>query len=313
MLDTTSDINSVAIFMCTYNGEQYLDEQLQSFEQQTYSNWTLYVSDDGSKDRTLEILKLYQVKWGEHRLIIINGPQKGFAANFLSITCNQTFTADYYAYSDQDDIWHSDKILRSINKLQPKCDEIALLYCSRTQLIDNHKSTIGYSALFTKHPDFRNALVQNIAGGNTMVFNNALRNLVIAAGAEVNVILHDWWLYIIATACGGQVIYDITPSLLYRQHDQNLVGSNSGVIARLKRLKLLFKGQYRQWNNENIFALNRLKGQITENNLKILEQFQYARHSGFFVRLFSFMRIGLYRQTRIGTLSLILAMAFNRM
>ncbi|GAC1375387.1 MAG: glycosyltransferase family 2 protein [Aquirhabdus sp.] len=312
MLNTTSAMHSVAILMCTYNGEKYLEEQLQSFEQQTHQNWKLFVSDDGSKDRTLEILKTYQAKWGEEQLIITNGPRKGFAPNFLSITCNSTIRADYYAYSDQDDIWCEDKLARAVNELQTKNNDIPLLYCTRTQLIDNNKTTIGYSQLFAKRPDFRNALVQSLAGGNTMVFNNVLKNLAITAGADINVVFHDWWLYIVATACGGSVIYDITPSLLYRQHDQNLVGSNYDMAARLNRLKMLRKGQYRQWNTDNIFALSPLKNHITKDNLKILNQFRYARQAWFLERLFTFIRIGLYRQTKFGTLSLIFAIIFNR-
>ena len=85
---------SVAILMCTYNGENFLEEQLDSIENQDYKNWTLYVNDDGSKDATLDILKRYQKKWGNKKLHIRRGPQKGFSQNFLQIICDKKINAD---------------------------------------------------------------------------------------------------------------------------------------------------------------------------------------------------------------------------
>ena len=316
MLDSTFAAPSVAILMCTYNGEQYLDEQLLSFETQSYPNWKLYVSDDGSKDGTIALLKNYQskwqAKWGEDRLVIINGPRLGFSFNFLSLTCNPDIVADYYAWSDQDDIWLVDKIARAISQLQTKDQQRAQLYCTRTQLIDNQKTDLGFSPLFEKSPSFRNALVQSIAGGNTMVFNQTLKNDLMIAGPEVKVVTHDWWLYIVATGCGGEVIYDPQASLLYRQHGNNLIGSNNSLSARLKRIRMLFEGHFQEWNDQNTFALQRLKDHLTTENAAALSQFQQARHAWFPLRLYLLSQVGLYRQTTLGNLGLIVAAIFKR-
>ncbi|WP_410209799.1 glycosyltransferase family 2 protein [Aquirhabdus sp.] len=316
MLDSTTAAPSVAILMCTYNGEQYLDEQLLSFETQSYPNWKLYVSDDGSKDGTIALLKDYQskwqAKWGENRLVIINGPRLGFSFNFLSLTCNPDIVADYYAWSDQDDIWLVDKITRAISQLQSKDQQRTQLYCTRTQLIDNQKTDIGLSPLFEKLPSFHNALVQSIAGGNTMVFNQTLKNDLMIAGPEVKVVTHDWWLYIVATGCGGEVIYDPQPSLLYRQHDNNLIGSNNSLSARLKRIRMLFEGHFQEWNDQNTAALQRLKDHLTTESATVLSQFQHARHAWFLLRLYLLSRVGLYRQTTLGNLGLIVAAIFKR-
>jgi glycosyltransferase involved in cell wall biosynthesis len=316
MLDSTSATPSVAILMCTYNGEQYLDEQLLSFEEQSYPNWKLYVSDDGSKDQTIALLKSYQlkwqVKWGEDRLVIINGPRLGFSFNFLSLTCNPDIIADYYAWSDQDDIWLKDKITRAINFLQNKDQHLSQLYCTRTQLIDNQKTDIGLSPLFEKAPSFQNALVQSIAGGNTMVFNQTLKNYLMIAGADVKVVTHDWWLYIVATGCGGEVHYDSQTSLLYRQHGNNLIGSNNSLSARFKRIRMLFEGRFQEWNDENTTALQRLQSHLTAENATRLGQFQHARRAWFLMRLYLLSQVGLYRQTALGNLGLIVAAVFKR-
>ena len=95
----------VAILMCTLNGERFLKEQLDSFTTQTHQDWTLWVSDDGSTDQTLEILRATQAEWGADRLKIVEGPRKGFARNFLSLACRAEIEAEYFAFSDQDDVW----------------------------------------------------------------------------------------------------------------------------------------------------------------------------------------------------------------
>lgn len=99
----------VAILLATYQGQHYLAEQLDSFARQTHQNWEVWASDDGSSDDTHAILKHYEKHWPFGRLSIHNGPEEGFVANFLSLTCKASISADYYAYADQDDIWKADK------------------------------------------------------------------------------------------------------------------------------------------------------------------------------------------------------------
>lgn len=101
---------SVAILMGTFNGEKYLAEQLDFLEAQTVTNWRLYVSDDGSTDATLDIIHRYQSKWGTDKIQYRLGPQKGFAQNFLSLACDTSIKADYYAFCDQDDVWLPEKL-----------------------------------------------------------------------------------------------------------------------------------------------------------------------------------------------------------
>jgi hypothetical protein len=129
-----------------------------------------------------------------------------------------------------------------------------ILYCSRTGLIDEMGTDIGLSVDFRKPPQFRNALVQNIAGGNTMVMNRAAFVLVKEAASRTSFVSHDWWTYMIVTGAGGAILYSCQSDTLYRQHAGNSVGSNQGIAARLRRLILLFQGRYRRWNDRNVSA-----------------------------------------------------------
>jgi glycosyltransferase involved in cell wall biosynthesis len=123
---------SVAILLCTYNGARFVKGQLDSYERQDHQNWQLWVSDDGSADETLSILEEYKNKWPKNKLKLFVGPQKGFAANYLSLVLRKEIIADYYAFSDQDDIWQDTKLSRAIKLLKNAEQKSPALYCSRT-------------------------------------------------------------------------------------------------------------------------------------------------------------------------------------
>lgn len=302
----------VAILLCTYHGQHYLAEQLASFAAQTHTNWAAWASDDGSKDDTHSILEAFQQQWPAGRLSIHFGPAEGFAANFLSLTCKADIAADYFAYSDQDDVWEADKLERAVRWLQTIPSHIPALYCSRTRLVDAQNKEIGLSPLFAKPPSFANALMQNIGGGNTMVFNTAARELLRQAGEGVPVVTHDWWVYMAVMGCGGQVFYDSYPSLRYRQHECNLVGMNATWGARFKRVHMLWQGRFRAWNDGNIAALGTLRNKLTPANRDILERFAKARQMSLIPRLIHLKRSGIYRQTLLGNLGLVAAAIFKK-
>ncbi|QLG94306.1 glycosyltransferase family 2 protein [Pseudomonas yamanorum] len=297
----------VAILMCTYNGESFLAEQINSIELQTYPNWTLVVSDDDSKDGTLALLQAYGNRWGQERLKVVTGPKRGFVANFLSLTCRADIEADFFAWADQDDIWDDGKLQAALDWLQTVPVQTPALYCGRTQLVSESGAPVGYSPRFSLPPHFANALVQSIAGGNTMVFNQAARELLREAGADLNVPSHDWWAYQLITGSGGVVCYDPEPKMQYRQHDENLIGSNSSWAARLTRLRMVFQGRFYEWNEQNIHALEAMRHRLCKEHQVTLAHFKGARGQTLFRRVQGIRLAGLYRQTFLGNLGLILA------
>lgn len=302
----------VTILMCTYNGERFLSQQLDSIARQTYRNWDVVVSDDGSTDATLEILRQYSEAWGEGKLTVRQGPKRGFAANFMSLACDAPAQSGFYAWADQDDIWQDIKLEVALKSLRHLPMDIPALYCARTELIDDTGAIIGCSPLFARPASFSNALVQSIAGGNTMVFNGAARALFRTAGAHLDIVSHDWWAYLLITGAGGRVIYDHAPTILYRQHDANLIGSDMGARARLVRLRMMFSGRFKGWNQRNIIALESVRSRLSEESQLTLDMFQKARKSLGLARFIWLSRSRVYRQTRWGNLGLILAAVLNR-
>jgi glycosyltransferase involved in cell wall biosynthesis len=290
-----------------------LAEQLDSLEAQTHQNWVVFASDDGSTDQTLEILQQYQAKWPAGKLTILSGPQKGFCQNFLSLACDANIEANYYAFCDQDDVWLPNKLSVALDNIASNQEEgEPYLYCGRTKYVDENLNPRGMSPLFVFPPSFRNALVQSIAGGNTMVFNQAAKLLLEKVG-PVDVPSHDWWLYILVTGSGGNVLYDKMGYIHYRQHDESLVGGNNTFYAKTKRLIMVFQGRFQNWNKKNIAALVRKSDLLSESNYEVLSWFNKIGSARLIDRLRILGVCGLYRQTRLGTISLYIATVLNKL
>ena len=300
-------VPKVAVLMCTMQGQRFLAQQLNSIATQGHARWAIWASDDGSADHTQAILEYFQAHWGEDRLSIHSGPAEGSTANFLSLTCRADIEADYFAYADQDDVWEADKLERAVAWLQSVPEDVPALYGSRTLLVDARNQHIGYSPLFQQPGGFRNALVQNIAGGNTMVFNRAARELLRKAGDNVSAVAHDWWAYILISACGGRIHYDPSPTVRYRQHGLNQFGANRSVTAQASRLRQLLQGRFRGWVDTNLAELQRVRHLMTPENQSVLDQFARARHQRLLPRMAGPRQAGVYRQTLWGNLGLTIA------
>ena len=301
--------NNVAILLATYNGEKYLSEQLDSLLNQHQVNVHIYIQDDNSTDNTLKIINFYKNKYPDNFSNIFHCDFKNPCKNFLNLVNKVNDTYDYYAFSDQDDVWLNDKLIHAINILKQGND----LYCGRTEIVDRKLTSFGYSPLFQFPPSFKNAIVQSIAGGNTMVFNKKIFNLL-KKNCNVDVQSHDWWTYILTTFTGHKVFYDKNPKVLYRQHNKNHNGSNIGFINQLVRIFYGLKGRYKTWTDKHFLELSRIVDIGTKESLKTFYQYGILRNRRYLFRfsLNDINRVGIYRQTSQGNLFLKLAIFLRR-
>jgi glycosyltransferase involved in cell wall biosynthesis len=297
----------IAILLCTFNGARFLPQQLASYEAQDFADWRLFASDDGSQDGTWSLLEAFQKKHGAERVHIRRGPCRGFVANFLSLICDPTVQGVYYALSDQDDIWDRNKLSRARQFLSDAPVDKPVVYCSRTRLIDEGGGEIGLSTFYQRVPHFRNALAQSLAGGNTMVLNEKLREMLMQAGHDVTVASHDWWIYLAITAVGGNVLYDAVPTVSYRMHSRNVIGSNDTAGAQMARARLLWQGRFKGWADMNLAALERIENLMTDENRRTFELFRRSRKQGLVPRVCGLLRSGIYRQSRLGDIGLLAA------
>lgn len=296
----------VAILLASYNGAAFIRTQLESFLAQDHRDWSLWISDDGSSDATRDLVRAFTEHAEGRKVTLLDGPRRGSFRNFMRLLCDPAIGAGYVALSDQDDAWLPDHLSRAIARIEEFPDE-PVLYGGRTIVTESNLSPRGASPLFLQPPAFRNALVQNISGGNTMVLNARAHDIVIRAGVPEDAVCHDWWLYQLLSGAGARIIYDETPTVLYRQHGSNQIGSNLGRLAQLNRIAGLFGGRYRDWNQRNIAALAAASDLLTQENAMLLEGFQRLRSERGIRALRTLRALGLYRQTAAGQHSLRLA------
>ena len=243
----------VCILMGLYNGAADLSAQLQSYADQTHQAWDLVVSDDGSADAGPDMVKAFagRVAPAGNRVDLVAGPGRGSVANFLSLIAQAPSSVKWLALSDQDDVWLPDRLARGIACLSALPPGEPALFCSGTWITDASLGNRRPSARFDRPPGFRNALVQNIASGNTILLNRAAAGLAREAAPAATEIpglpAHDWWLYQLVTGAGGSVIRDAEPTLLYRQHGRNLLVIQRRTMPRHHRVSSM------------LFAINRYR------------------------------------------------------
>jgi glycosyltransferase involved in cell wall biosynthesis len=306
-------MNSTAIILCTYNGQRYLPEQLDSYRRQTNAQWDLYAYDDGSTDQTESMIDAFAKDNPGHRIHFIrNAEKRGFALNFLCGLCDTPDTYDYYSFSDQDDIWVEDKLKRAVQYLSSLPLHIPAIYGARTTLVDAEGHVLSLSRPFNKPPAFENAVMQSIVGGNTMVMNHAAYELIKRADKNINIKSHDWFLYQLVMGAGGVFHYDATPSLFYRQHGNNLIGSNLGFMARFSRMLNLFNGSFQGWFNSNLDALVKNQYLLTASNQVWLKELIKARTSPWYMRPMLFFKLGIWRQQWMDNVALFFAWCANK-
>ncbi len=297
----------VSVLLATYNGAPFLSEQLASIESQTYPAIDIWVSDDGSTDATRDLLETWRRKWSKGTFTVLSGPCKGYAENFRSLIVNPDIVSDYYAFSDQDDHWEPAKLAASVDWIENNSPAKPSLFCSRTLAVTDEGSVIGPSPLFSRPPGFRNALTQSLAGGNTMLYNRAAHLVLAEASRRSDFVSHDWWIYLIISGTGGAVHYSPEMLVRYRQHVNNQFGSNVGIMARVRRLRLLLKGQLGEWTELNMKGLARNRDLLTKEAVRAYELFDRTRRAGPFGRLYYLVRSGAYRQTFLDQLGLYVA------
>jgi glycosyltransferase involved in cell wall biosynthesis len=306
------DLNKqVAVLLGYFNGELYIKEQIESVLTQSIGAPDLFLLDDCSSEPVAsEIVEMLEEK-NVTSTIIRRKKNEGFSGNFLKGLSDIPQTYQYYAFCDQDDVWLERKLEAAILRLSEVPTDVPAIYCGRTMAYDAEcKKFLKYSPEFKKPPSFQNALAQNIGGGNTMVLNNAARDLV-ALTAEP-VVSHDWWCYQIVTGVGGCVIYDKIPYLKYRQHGNNLIGINSSVKARLTRVRKLFNGDFREWNSINLLSLKKFEHMLHPQNSSPFLLFASGRQATILKRLFFIIKSGVHRQSFFGNLAFALAVLFGK-
>lgn len=211
-------MNTVCVLMSTYNGEKYLEDQIKSVLTQDGVNVHLVVRDDGSHDRTLDILRKYK------DIDIIQGTNVGPCRSFLELIRTAP-DADYYAFCDQDDIWDEDKLKIAIEQIGLHDGHIPVMYYSNLEVVDEQ---LKFYRLSHDHnlegANKYAALMESMPTGCTIVFNKYAEQIMRNRIPD-NCTMHDTWIYMVCKML-GEVIYDDHAHIKYRQHGNNVIGTS---------------------------------------------------------------------------------------
>lgn len=229
-------LSTIQVLLSSYNGEKYVAQQIESILAQKNVDVHLLIRDDGSKDHTLEVMSKYQDK----NIKIIRGENCGSTKSFFTLM-QLAGNFDYYAFADQDDIWDHDKLFVAIEKI--KNYQKPAVYASNTRIVDSNSNFIS-CVKRTPKINLGSAMIKNYAAGCTQVFNKLLM-VETKKFPPPNVPYHDWWINILCLSLGGVSIYDPIPHMSYRQHGENVVGSNDSFFPKWsKRLNKFLHGSY---------------------------------------------------------------------
>lgn len=216
--------------MATYNGEEYLQEQIDSLYAQVDVVVDVLVRDDGSKDSTQAVLekntKEHSLSWyqGKHKNV-----QKGF---FELMKKAESLDYKYFAFCDQDDVWDIDKMKIAIEAI--KDSNVPALYFAGQRLVDENLNFIENHEL-NREKSLKTRYVLSDFAGCTGVFNKNLLIEVVKFEPEY-MLMHDTWILRVCLALGGQVFIDSQPRMNYRQHSSNTLGLGHSFRATIKQV-----------------------------------------------------------------------------
>lgn len=296
--------------MSTYNGEKYLPEQIDSILHQKFDGkLALLIRDDGSTDGTCELLMEYREKYPD----IIStefGDNIGYNASFFWLI-QHAAKSDYYSISDQDDIWFEDKISVAVKTLESENADAStpLMYAS-TSLLYKNGSVIGTTRKKKRPFTIFNTIHQCICPGHTIVFNDNLRQLLMCDFDYSRMFVYDSWICNCAVIYGS-VVFDQNSHALYRQHDENQLGSGKGAFSKaFSSYKKARRGLGRKSARQICYLLSFYEKEIRKiKGSKVL--FEFCKNMNFFNRLSYVFRCKLYRQSRLETVLFRLAYLFG--
>ena len=264
----------VNILMSTYNGQQFLAEQIRSIQEQSYTDWTLFIRDDGSSDNTKEILKDFEHQ--DSRIHLIDSDKSdnlGVIKSFHKLVNHDR--ADYYFFSDQDDVWLPNKLELSLKEAQNYLADLPLMVYMDLKVVNQDLKIMTESMVKSQSHHANTELVQelteNTVTGGVAMINHALAEMWQETD---DILMHDWYLALLASAFGNLVFID-QPGELYRQHSDNVLGART-LSKRFKkwiRPHILFAVYWDLIKNSQKQARHLLQMPLSQSNRELIEAF----------------------------------------
>jgi rhamnosyltransferase len=222
----------VNIILATYNGEKYIEQQLLSLMAQTYTKWKCIIHDDGSKDKTVKIIKKYQKLDSRFVLIEDKISNKNAGKNFLHTL--KFAKADYFCFCDQDDIWLDNKLQKLVNAIEKKDNSIPQVVFCNAYCWNCSDDSISGNATLAFPTDVESLLFLNCGiQGASAIFNKKMKDSILVPLEHCS--MHDWYLTMVGCTF-GQVDYIHENLMLYRQHSAQVTGlTDSSMVVKYQQ------------------------------------------------------------------------------
>lgn len=290
--------NYIEILMATYNGEKYIADQLASIRSQTIEDWRLLISDDCSTDKTVEIVS--QFAKDDPRISIISRGERfgGAVPNFYNLIHRSN--ASYIMCCDQDDVWNNNKIevtLREMSSLERRygCN-VPILVSTDVEVVDEQLRSLERSMLESEKLSCRSylphSLVENNVIGCTLMANRALVYLAKRQIPFECIVMHDWWLNLIAQACGHSSILPVQ-TMKYRQHGNNVAGASYSPLDAFRKFD--FDRSRKDWNRivcQARLLLDRYANELDSKAYDVVDSFISLYEKKSFINLYRLLKRG---------------------
>lgn len=280
--------STIDILLATYNGEEYIATQIYSLLSQTHKNWQLYVADDGSTDNTIEIIKSIMPNDNRLNIVDFEKPVKSAAKNFWRLLPYSK--AEYAIFCDQDDVWLDCKLTELLNVAETSFDNIkpCLVYCD-TYIYDEKLKKITADTLYPINFNSFEDLIFHNGGyqGSSILFNKALRDKALTYYPKA-MYIHDEIITLIAH-CFGEVFHLDKSLMLYRIHENNVIGKAAMNYVLLRRLKSLIARDtfviYKPSYSSKLEFYEFFKSDISTEKREVFEEYFEYCDSKFLKRL----------------------------
>jgi len=298
----------IAIIMSSYNGAEHLPRQISSILNQSYKDWQLFIRDDNSSDNTLDIIEDYARRYPD-KVNLIRGEKRniGISESFLSLL--NYVESDYVMFCDQDDVWLSDKIKVTFDKMRETEEKFGfgtpVLIHTDLKVVDEGLNIVSDSLWRYQHlnPEkgktLNRLLVQNVVTGCTMMINKALKNKIRFFPKQA--IMHDWWASLVAAAF-GKIDYVPTSTILYKQHDNSSIGAKEWDMGYMMKMAGLGKGMKATLQKTRVQAgafLDTFRDELSSEYSNLLDAYSNMDNQDFFNKRFNLIK---YRFFKIGFL-----------
>lgn len=287
-MNTKNKVN-VAILMATFNGERFIEEQINSICNQTFRDWTLYIRDDGSTDETISIINHFEKK--DNRIHLISDNMKRLRPMRSFLTLLKEVEADFYFFCDQDDFWEKKKLELMMSQILNQDNRKPnLVYCN-LQCVDSSLNPIAnkFNSLVGTVTNYSRCITNDMPGC-VMLINKALRDLTVkyTTNNYEGIMMHDWWIALIAQFC-GEITFLNDRLVLYRQHGDNTIGAGkNGSILKKIFQKGIVKKQEKlvvQTYLQIIAFFETYKNFISKKDIEVIKRLILCRHKNALYRL----------------------------